>query len=178
MSLTGIITNIAVIIGTIGAIALLKYTGALDVMLHGFDWVKTTFSWLMENRLFAAMTFIFLIGIAGAIVSFVLGLHYACASDDTLRTQRYGVVGGVAMLVGSASNQLNASDPSYDTYIGNWTVEAQQYSESGERGIMRVECRGQDPKLTTFGVDFLDYRYWLLIMLITGVVGIAAWARD
>jgi hypothetical protein len=178
MALTTLLANLALLLILLGTLVLLKYTGGLDLLIHGFDWIKTAFGWLMRNRMFSTMFFIFLIGIAGFIVGFILDLNYACDSQNRLRIQNLGMIGGVGMVFAGIGNELNATDPSYDDFIANWTSIPEEFSDTSERGLMGVDCVNQEPKLTVFGVDFLNFQYWILVMLIVAVLKVIQFRRS
>lgn len=179
MPLSTILANLGLIAIGIGSLVLLKYLGVLDVILEGFDWVKYFVSWLMNNKIFATMFFIFLIAIASTLITFVLGLNYACNSNNQLRVQKYGVVGGVSMFITGMNAQLNVSDPhTYNAFINDWTYPVQVVSSTSEKNIMAVNCVNYDPKLMLFGrLDFLNFRYWILIMLISGLIMFISFAK-
>jgi hypothetical protein len=177
MSITTLLSNLGAILLLVGTLALLKYTGGLDLLLHAFGWVRDMFSWLMQNKLFSAATFVLLIGIANFIVGFVLSLNYACDSDNHLRSQRLGVIGGVAMVISGIGNELNETDPSYDDFIDDWTIVSPTYSATSERSLVAVGCQAYDPTITVFGVDFLNFRYWMLIMVIVVLAKLYAWKK-
>jgi len=179
MSLSAILANLGLIAVAIGTLAFLKYTGVLEIIIQGFDWVKYFVSWLLENRIFAMLFFIFLIAIASTLITFVLGLNYACDASNNLREQKYGVVGGFAMFMTGINANLNVSNPNtYNKFIADWTSPTQKVSSTSERGILNVNCVTYDPKLMLFGrLDFLNFRYWILIMLIAGLIGVIGFIK-
>jgi hypothetical protein len=172
MPLTGILINLGLLVSLIVGLVMLKYTGALDVVLHALGWMRDTLGWLMHNRIFQLFMFIFLIAVGGTAVTLFLGLQYACTSDDQLRTQRWGIPGGVVMMVVGMNEQFNGTNNvSYDSFIGNWTVAVDEPGEADERNVMGVGCTNQNPKFLLFNkVNILDYRMWLLILMLTGIV--------
>lgn len=174
MTIAGMILNVGVLLGLIAGIILLKYTGVLDVIIASFDWVKYFISWLANNKIFMAMFFIFLIAVFGTMITFLLGLNYACDNNNKLREQKYGILSGIGFYIASASKGINATEsPQFQTLLNEYTVPTKTYGRTTAEGIMAVNCVGFDPKLMLFGkVDFLNYRYWVLIMLIVGVIGL------
>ena len=173
MSWLTIIGNIGALVAIVGTLFLLRTTGALDVITHGLGWVQSMFSWLMSNRIFAALTFVFLIGLAGFVVDVVLGLNYACTTTNNLRVQKLGAVSGIGMFFAGISHELNASDPAYDEFIVEFTDPTESYSATDYRSAVSVDCVINDPAITVFGIDFLNFQYWVLIMIITAIIGVA-----
>jgi hypothetical protein len=180
MTIAGMLVNLGVIVGIIGTIALLKYTGVLDVLISSFDWVKYFISWLMENRIFAVMFFILLIGVFSSVVSFMIGLNYACDSQNRLREQNFGVVSGFAMFIAKASSGINSTDTTaYNNLVNSYTTLTSVPSQTSAKGLMSVNCINRDPKLMLFGrVDFLNFKYWMLILLIVGLVKIISTVKQ
>lgn len=172
MPVTGFLLNLGLLGLLVAGLVILKYSGALDVLIHGLSWVRDTLGWLMHNRIFQLFMFIFLIAVGGTAVTIFLSLQYACTSDDQVRTQRFGIPGGVAMFFVGINEQFNGTNnATYDAFIGNWTVPVQTVSEGDERNVLGIGCTNQNPKILLFNkVNILDYRMWLLILMLTGVV--------
>ena len=174
MTLAGLSLNIGILLALIGGLVALKYSGALDVILHAFGWVKVVMSWLMTNKIFAIPMFLFLITISGVVVTFIIGLNYACTSDNTIQEQNLGVIGGLTMFIVGANENFNGTNnESYDSFIGNWTTPRQEIPENDARNTVAVNCYKQQPKLLLFNkIDILNYKMWILIMLISLIMSI------
>lgn len=180
MTVAGLILNIGLLLGLVAGIAILKLTGVLDVIIASFDWVKYFISWLTNNKIFMVMFFIFLVAVFGSMITFLLGLNYSCDSQNNLREQKYGVLSGISFMIASASKGINSTeDPQYTQLLEDYTVPTQTYSTTSAESVMAVNCIASDPKLMLFGkVDFLNYRYWVLIMVISGVLGAISTMRQ
>lgn len=133
----------------------------LDMMKTGVSWfLKTAPRWLQ-----ILFFFFIIIVLADGIMGFFIELNYACLSDETLRTTT-GIVGGVGMFLSEAMKDFENSTTDYDQFVLDHTVEAQQFDKDDPRGIFYVKCFGDDPKFTFAGLDFLNWKYWTIILLI------------
>lgn len=133
----------------------------LDMMKTGFDWfLRTSPRWLQ----FLFFFFIIIV-LADGIMGFFVGLNYACLSDGTLRTPS-GFAGGVGMYLSAIFEDFENSTTDYDQFVLDYTVETQQFDKDDPRGIFYVKCFGSDPKFTFAGLDFLNWKYWTILLLL------------
>lgn len=133
----------------------------LDMMKTGFDWfLRTSPRWLQVLFFFFIM-----IILADGIMGFFVSLNYACLSDGTLRTPS-GFAGGVGMYISAIFEDFENSTTDYDQFVLERTVEAQQFDKDDPRGIFYVKCFGSDPKFTFAGLDFLNWKYWTIIIIL------------
>lgn len=174
MTIAGMLVNIGALLLTIGSIVILKYTGILDVIIQAFDWVKYYISWMMENKIFAVCFFLFIISVFSSAISLILSFNYACDSNNQKLEMKYGILSGFAFTISRISMGLNTTESGdYQQLLNDYTVPTQSYPSTSAEGFMSVQCYAQDPKLMLFGrVDFLNYRYWVLITIIMALVGI------
>lgn len=133
----------------------------LDMMKTGVSWfLKTAPRWLQ-----ILFFFFIIIVLADGIMGFFVGLNYACLSDETLRTPA-GFAGGVGMYISAIFEDFENSTTDYDQFILDRTVEAQQFDKDDARGIFYVKCFGNDAKFTFAGLDFLNWKYWTIILIL------------
>lgn len=166
---------ISAILAAIGAVLASLWSGikfvsqkALMIGIAFLDMMKTTFSWFLKTspRWLQILFFFFIIiALADMMVGFFIGLNYACLSDETLRTPS-GATGGVGLYLAGMFEDFENSTTDYDDFILDRTVEAQQYTKDDPRGIFYIKCFGTSPKFTLAGLDFLNWRYWTMILLI------------
>ncbi len=164
----GIIAGIGIVLASIWAG--IKYVSekAFAIGIAFLDMMKSMFSWFLETSpkwLKLLFFFFMIIILADVIVGFFIGLNYACLSDGTLRTPS-GATGGVGLYIAGIFEDFENSTTDYDAWILNRTVEAQQYDKDDPRGVFYVKCFGTSPKFTLAGLDFLNWKYWTMILLI------------
>jgi hypothetical protein len=176
---TAWLANLALLVIIAAGLVVLKYTGALDLILAGIEAIHSWFSWLMTNKVFATLFFIFLIGLSASFVGLLLNLQWACDSNNLLRSHKLGVAGGIGMTIGLVANNINSSSPDYDEWIDQFTAPVPDYSKTNYRSVVSLRCQSYDPELVLFGgVKILDLRYWILVMLIILLFNVYTYVRD
>ena len=164
--------SIIAILGTLfyGLWEGIKYVSDKAIWLAGifFDFMKKGFDWFLKTspRWLQVLLFFFIIIIlADGIVGFFVELNYACLSDETLRTPS-GFSGGVRMYMEKVMTDIENSSTDYDSFITGHTISAQQFDKDDPRGIFYVKCFGTSPKFTLNGLDFLNWQYWTILLVL------------
>jgi len=165
--LIGSIISIAAIVLIV---VVLHYTGGMAVLSEIFAWIRSTLSWLTQHKLFMYLFIFFLITtIVPSVMSIFLGMNFACLGDEE-RQYNYAIVGGMGGFLTAIGETGNTTE-AYDNYIINNTYPMEQIEQGDVRSAVSVRCINSSPKLTFFGLDMFDYRYWTLIYII-GALGI------
>ncbi len=165
--------SIGITFALIFALFIATYTGLWGFLIEILNWVRSIWEWflkVMPRPAQILIFFFFIVFVADVMVGGVLSMFFACDSSDNLR-QPLNMPIGVAMAFECGLEQTgNISDVEYDAYVNNLTVPRQTYTDDNDvRSMMRVQCQGGDPRLTFYGLDFLDYKFWILL-LIAGVL--------
>ena len=165
--LIGSILSIAAIILIV---VVLHYSGGMGVISEIFSWIRDTLSWLMQHKLFMYLFIFFLITtIVPSVMSIFLGMNFACLGDEE-RQYNYAIIGGLGGYMTAIGETGNTTE-AYDAYILNNTKEMEDIQQGDVRSAVSVRCLNNSPKLTFFGLNMFDYRYWALIYII-GALGI------
>lgn len=181
------VSNLEVFIGIGSILTLLSLivlgfalhtTGVLSIIIELFAWLRNglnTFFDMMPNALKFFMFLFLIVGIAPFVFGLWINFQYACTTTNELRTPTNGYIGGVAMAFtgifeGYKPNNNGTSNQTYNSFISNRTVPVQQYGIETAEGMFSVRCISQYPTLTFFGIDFLNYRYWIMLFLITVLI--------
>jgi hypothetical protein len=143
-------------------------TVVFDFMKSGFDWfLRTAPRWLQ-----ILFFFFIIIVLADTIVGFFVGISYACTSEGELRTPS-GIAGGIGLFFSSFLEGAENSTIDYDTYVLEQTIPAKQYTTDDPRGIFYVRCFDDSPKFTFAGLNFLNWQYWTIILVIGAIFKVA-----
>ncbi len=165
--LIGSILSIAAIVLIV---VVLHYSGGMGVISEIFAWVRATLQWLTMHKLFMYLFIFFLITtIVPSVMSIFLGMNYACVGDEE-RQYNYAIIGGLGGFLTAIGETGNTTE-AYDNYVINNTYLMEEIGKGDVRTAVSVRCINSSPKLTFFGLDMFDYRYWALIYII-GALGI------
>lgn len=146
----------------------LNWLGHLSVILHLFDWIKSGFNWTITTapRFMQMLIFLFLILIFGNIVmGFILGSAFICNTDNVLHSPNIPLVGGIIFQLQAVflPNETGA----YDTFVSQRAIPTKEPDSTEAEFIITAKCLQQEPRLVLFGsLDFLDFRLWVLILII------------
>ena len=165
--------GIGVTFGLIVALFIATYTGLWGFMIEVLVWVRAMWDWFLQVMPRPAQILIFLfliVTIADLIVGGILGMLYACTTTNNLR-QPDGIASGLGMVFECGLEQTgNITAEEFDTYINSRTVPLLTHTDNNDaRSMMRVECQGGSPRLTLYGLDFLNYKFWFMLILISGL---------
>lgn len=165
-----LIGSIISIAALILIVVVLHYTGGMAVLAEIFAWIRSTLSWLTQHKLFMYLFIFFLITtIVPSVMSIFLGLNYACIGDEE-RQYNYAIIGGMGGFL-TAIGETGNTTAAYDSYVVNNTYPMADMGRGDVRQMVSVRCINSSPKLTFFGLNMFDYRYWALIYII-GALGI------
>jgi len=166
------ITLIVGLLSIISIIVILHYTGGLSVLSEAMTWVRSIIDWMAKHKVMSIILFLFLLAVADGVFTFFISMNYVCDSSEALYTTKYGVIGGMGFWFNSLDKEINTTGEEYNVIVSKWADKQVTYDTYSERNIISVRCFGTTPKLTLFGlVDILNFQYWILILLIGGLVG-------
>lgn len=181
MSATALWVTIGSIVGLLAVSIILFYTGGWEAIREMFAWFRHSFSTFIDvcpKPLKVFLFLFFLLWMGNFIVGTWLNFNYACLTDGSLRVPEMGIVGGVGMNLEGIfekyefENATPTQNASYNTFIIDHTVPAKVYEEDTAEGLVSVQCIGNNPRLTLKGLDILDFRMWVMLTLITGILSI------
>lgn len=139
---------------------------SIEVLKEILAWVKSFISWFLDvapRPLKIFLFLFFLLTIGNIIFSFIININFVCTSNNELRVSSGGFLGGLTFAM---VNIFNTSIDDYDTYILDNTVQASQYDGKSAEGLFYAKCINQKPRLTLYGIDFLNFRYWVVLIVI------------
>ena len=114
------------------------------------------------------MVLFFVLFLGNTVVGFFVGVQYACLTTEELRSPESSIDAITLYFSGALSN-VNESSLDYDTYVLERTIPTAQYNTSSAESIFGVRCFDTNPRLTFFGINFLNYQFWV-IMILLGVM--------
>jgi len=131
------------------------------------NFMKDAFSWFIQvsPKPVKIMLFLFFIlFLSNSIIGFFVGLNFVCDDDSNLR-QYDGLTSGVgAYFAKGMSENLTGNLSQYQLDRSSPVIINDE--ESAE-SILYVKCFGaDDPHLSFFGIKFLDYKIWVVLILI------------
>ena len=133
----------------------------LTSLRQGFNWFLVTAPKPVRILVFFFIVLVF----ADTVISFFVGMGFACnTSGQLLKPETFG--SGVVLYFERMFEDFENSSTDYDTFLEEKTVIAETYGRQDARRMLYVKCFGTNPKLTVFGLDFLNYQYWVLLLLI------------
>lgn len=167
--------TISGILVAIGLVASAVWGGIKLVSEKAIDLTRDLFNFLMDmfkNFLSVApkpvkllLFFFFIITIANVVVGFFVQIQYACL-DDELR-EYDGLIGGFQGFWERSGESLDNSTTDYIEFLETSTFPTERFG-SGEdyTDVLNVRCFGNNPRLAFFKIDFLNIKYWLMLILI------------
>lgn len=172
----GIGTTVLLIAG------LLIFGATRDLLLKFFDWIfNITFKFfdVCPKPLKIFIFLFFLIFIVGSVVNGFLGIMFFC--DGTTVYQPDNFFNGVGLAISSsiAGNETlgNLTSPQYQSILEGNSVIYNTPDPMTPEGLISVQCEYNKPKLTLFGINMFDYRIWIFLLILGGLIGFYAFLK-
>lgn len=144
------------------------------------DWFKALFDWFIKTapRWLQVLVFLFIVlFLLNGILGFFLNLTFVCTSSNQLK-KPVSIISSIEILFTKVFTNVDNSTISWDNFIENRTYEQVLYKDpKSAESMMRVECINQNPRLTFFGLDFLNYRFWVLLILIGALLKVLEYLK-
>lgn len=141
---------------------------AIEITRDIFNFLVEMFKMFMNSAPSAVKILIFfflILTIANVVTGFFVQIIYAC-QDGQLR-EYDSVVGGFRGFWERAGEDLENSTTDYEAFINDSTSVSNRFG-SGEEytDALNVRCFGSTPRLSFFKIDFLNPKYWVLLIII------------
>jgi len=173
--------SIAVFVGigtTILLIAGLLIFGATrDPLLKFFDWIiniTATFFNLCPKPLKILIFLFFLVFIVGSVVNTFLGFNFFC--DGSTIYQPSSIFTGIGLAIGGviAGNDTlgNLTNPQYESILNGDSILYSSPDVMTPEGLVKVQCYYNEPRLTVFGINIFDYRTWIVLLILSFMIGL------
>lgn len=151
------------------------WNGVKEVGSKALDLARDLFNFLLEMfKTFLSTApkgvkilffLFFILTIANVVVGFFVQTNFACL-DGELR-EYDGIVGGFRGYWESIGEDLENSTTDYENYINNNTFTSDRFGDGTEHtDLLNVRCFGNTPRLSFFKLDFLNYQFWLLLVIL------------
>jgi hypothetical protein len=158
----GIITAILTAIGSIVGVVVDGGKAVLDLLSSFFQSIFSiiqTFVQSAPTPMKVAIFLFFILSIGNIFSNFGLSIRYACDGNNVLyETDNIGTA--MTLMLKTQFQGLSVGDR--NTYINeNYDAVSMKPSPT------MIKCASQKPRLFFYSVNLLDYKLWLLILLIT-----------
>jgi len=170
----GIIVGMGATILLLGA--LMIFSAPRDIILHFFRFLTElffNFISIMPKPLKLMMFLFFLIFIAGAVSTSFLSLFFFC--DGNVVYQPINLFNGVGLSIASVfQNNMelgNLTASEYQSVLNNQSVIYFSPDNDDIEGLFQIQCKYSEPNITVFGLDIFNYRYWVLLLILSLLVG-------
>jgi len=170
----GVFIGIGSVLLTIAA--LMIFGATRDPLLKFFQWIfdlTIAFLNLLPKPLKIFMFLFFLIFIFGSVINGFLGFMFFC--DGTTVYQPNNFFTGVGLAIGSTiqgnAEFGNLTSDQYQTILNNASVEYVAGDSMTPEGLIQVQCAVNKPRLTLFGINIFDYRTWIFLLILSGLIG-------
>lgn len=166
---------IGAILLTIGVVAKAIWDGIKTVGEKAIDLTRDLFKFLMDLfRQFTSIApkpvkliifFFFIVTIANVVVGFFVQMQYACLSGELREYE--SVIGGFRGFWERSGESLENATTDYLDFIETSTFPSERFGD-GESytDVLNVRCFGSNPRLAFFKIDFLNIKFWLIILII------------
>lgn len=170
----------------LSAVAGFIWAGISGVATFSFEIIKEVLTWGREitkiifNLFPPFVSFlVFLLVIQtliGGVFGVFLATNYACDSNDILRQPTTFMGGLTGLLYKYYDDETGNTTGKYDDWLQNHTYIVAQSDEDDAQSITRIECAGQNPMFTVYGLQIFDFELWLAITLIFIVITVKKYA--
>lgn len=173
-----VITPILIVIG---AVISAIWSGVKTIGEKAIDLARDLFTFLLEMfKTFLNVApkpvkilffFFFILTIANTVTGFFVQMNYACL-DGNLREYN-SVIGGFRGYWEGIGEDLDNSTTDYEAFITNTTSISERFGD-GEQytDLLNVRCFGNNPRLSFLKIDFLNAKYWIIILIIGSLITI------
>ena len=166
---------IGAILITIGAIISAIWGGIKTVGEKAIDITRDLFKFLFDGfRTFLQVAptavkilffFFFILTIANVVVGFFVQMNYACYDGDLREYE--SLIGGFRGFWERTGESLENSSTDYEAFIISQTAISERFGDGDEfTDILNVRCFGSTPRLSFLKIDFLNIKYWFVILII------------
>jgi hypothetical protein len=177
MALDSFIIGLGGVLTVIGLAVLYKYSGLSEILKPILDGLFKSIDWLLQSndKIKILFWFLFIIVIGGGALNFLIGLHFFCTTDDTVRTTSVAIVDGIGLSIQTLLFNLAAEDESvdynltYDEFLYNRTSVYNVANESSYEGTFNIKCEDKSPRIRVYGLDIFDYKIWVLLFILFGL---------
>jgi len=155
---------------------LMIFSPTRDIILYFFKFMTTlffNFVSIMPKPLKLIMFLFFLIFIIGGLSSSFLSLFFFCDGNIVYRpTNLFNGVGlGIASVFQGNIELGNLSNSEYQSVLNNESVIYFSPDNDNIEGIIQIQCNYNEPNFTFFGLEIFNYRYWVMLLILSLVVG-------
>jgi len=159
----------------IGLVAKAVWDGIKTVSEKALDLTRDLFKFLMDlfkNFIDTApkpvklmIFFFFIITIANVVVGFFVQMQYACLNENLREYE--SVIGGFRGFWERSGESLDNSTTDYISFLQTSTFPSERFGDGEEyTDVLNVRCFGNNPRLAFFKIDFLNVKYWLMLIVI------------
>ena len=165
---------------------ILYYTGGWEAVREILANIRHAFNifWDSMPNFLKLIFFLFLILTMGSFVmGFFINTNYACTTSGDLRIPHGRIAGGIVMGLQAifegydSENATPEENASWDNFVLEKTYPAQTYHEDSAEGLFYVRCFGTDPRFTLKGLDLFEFKYWVALFLIIGLIRLGVFIK-
>ena len=175
------------LLAIIGSVAVAIWDGVKYVGERAFELARELFKFLLEGFKWFLNTaprpvqilffLLFILLIANTVVGFFVQTNFACTSGDELREYE-SMIGGFQGYWTMVTTNMDNSSTNYDTFINESTFPSNKFGDgTSHKDVFNVGCSGGKPVLRFFMIPFLDYKVWVLLIIIGFMVQIGLGLR-
>lgn len=123
------------------------------------------------------LIFVFmLLFIANPLVSWFLGLTYFCTTTGDLY-QAPNIIDGIGMNIKAIFMNITETSDEWSE-INDYINKSASYDVKSPEGIVGITCTGSgNPVLNVWGIEFLNYRYWIALIIIGFFIKLLMYVR-
>ena len=145
-----------------------------DLVIWVFNFLKDLYQHFIEVSPKAVKVWVFLfllVYLASTVTSFFLGLLFFC--DNTIVYEADDIITGTSIMIGGLlddeSEYGNLSTAEYNSIVENNSALYDTPDYFSTEAVALVQCRNDEPRLTTFGIPLFDFTTWIFILLVASV---------
>lgn len=147
---------------------------AIDITRDLFKFLVDMFNSFLEvapKPVKILIFFFFIITIANVVTGFFVQLNFACSGGELREYE--SIIGGFRGFWERSGEDLENSTTDYQAFIDSTTFPSDRFGDGTEyTDILNVRCFGSRPRLSFFSLDFLNPKFWVVILIIGMLIGV------
>ena len=169
----GVFVGLGTVLLTIGV--LLIFGATRDPLLKFFDWIfnfTRTFINIMPKPLQILIFLFFLIFIVGSVFNAFLSILFFCNGDTVYHPNSFFTGVGIALgsTINANSEYGNLTNSELNSIISGNSVIYNSASDNTPEGLIQIQCQYEQPSLTIFGINIFNYRTWIFLFILGGLL--------
>ena len=163
-------------LGTIGITALLLlFPATREFVFQAYgtlkDWIIAFFNILPPIAKIFVVLFLFLF-VIGSIVNFFTGTLFLCDGSNVYKPDNFftSINLGFLSIVPKTDTFGNFTENQYKEILENKSILYQNPSIQKPEGLFQIRCKQSIPKLTLWGIPIFDFRTWILLIGLGGLL--------